>query len=129
MIDSSSRRWSIHGTWQICTGFFTSLREELSLTVSSSQVLIDISPSYFRYMDSTSNRASVLAKLMGFYTIETSNLASGDREVINLLVMENVFCDRRVVKSFDLKGIQGRKVKANDKPGTDGTRNRTLFDL
>ena len=66
---------------------------------------------------------------MGFYTIETSNLASGDREVVNLLVMENVFCDRRVVKSFDLKGIQGRKVKANDKPATGEARNRTLFDL
>ena len=76
-------------------------------------------------MDHASSHASVLAKLMGFYTVEMSNLVSGDRTVVNLLVMENLFFNHRVARTFDLKGIAGRKVKVNDKVETVA---KTLFD-
>jgi 1-phosphatidylinositol-3-phosphate 5-kinase len=77
-------------------------------------------------MDGTTMRASVLAKLMGFYTVEMANLVSGDKDVVHLLVIENLFFEHHVVKTFDLKGIQGRKVKANAVPGEV---TRTLFDM
>ena len=74
-------------------------------------------------MDSTATRPSVLAKLLGFYTIEIRNLESGTTQArADLLVMENLFYGQKISKTFDLKGIQGRKVKASN------TTSKTLFD-
>lgn len=81
-------------------------------------------PSYFKYLESTANSPTVLAKLLGFYTIEIRNIESGTVQAkADLLVMENLFFNRKIVKTFDLKGIQGRKVKA----ATSGT-SKPLFD-
>ncbi|KZT66473.1 hypothetical protein DAEQUDRAFT_714832 [Daedalea quercina L-15889] len=91
--------------------------------VADLQVLIDLGPSYFRYMDSTATRPSVLAKLLGFYTIEIRNLENGATQArADLLVMENLFYGQKISKTFDLKGIQGRKVKASN------AASKTLFD-
>ena len=89
------------------------------------QVLIDLAPPYFLHMESTASRASILAKLLGFYTVEVRNLETGTVQAkADLLVMENLFYGQKPTKTFDLKGIQGRKVKAN--PNTSGSK--TLFD-
>jgi len=62
---------------------------------------------------------------MGFYTIEVKNLETGSIQAKHdLLVMENLFYDQNVTKTFDLKGIQSRRVKLT----SDGTSRRTLFD-
>ena len=72
-------------------------------------------------MDATASRATVLAKLIGFYTIKIKNLETGAiQSKADLLVMENLY--RNISKTFDLKGIQGRKVK------THGNTSKTLFD-
>ncbi|KAG6810670.1 hypothetical protein H0H92_010818 [Tricholoma furcatifolium] len=93
--------------------------------VADLQVLIDLAPSYFRYMDATANKATVLAKMMGFYTIEIRNLETGNvQSKADLLVMENLFYNQRIAKAFDLKGIQGRKVK----PSGIKMKTKTLFD-
>jgi len=88
-----------------------------------SQVLVELAPSYFRYMDSTTTRPTALAKLLGFYTVETRNLETGAVQTkVDLLVMENLFYGQKISKTFDLKGIQGRKVKSH------GETTKTLFD-
>ena len=75
-------------------------------------------------MESTASKASLLAKLLGFYTVEIRNLENGTIQAkADLLVMENLFCDQNIAKTFDLKGIQGRKVKASS-----GGSKKTLFD-
>ncbi|KAF5320160.1 hypothetical protein D9611_010357 [Ephemerocybe angulata] len=94
--------------------------------VADLQFLIDLAPGYFRYMESTANKATVLAKLLGFYTIEVRNLETGAvQSKVNLLVMENLFYDQNISKTFDLKGIQGRKVKPSN---TTGGTTKTFFD-
>ncbi|KAF7303780.1 hypothetical protein MIND_00607600 [Mycena indigotica] len=94
--------------------------------VADLQVLLELAPSYFRYMDATASRATVLAKLIGFYTIEIRNLETGNvQSKADLLVMENLFYDQKIVKTFDLKGIQGRKVKSR---GNNNEGGKTLFD-
>jgi 1-phosphatidylinositol-3-phosphate 5-kinase len=76
-------------------------------------------------MDSTANRASILAKLLGFYTVEVRNLDAGTVQAkADLLVMENLFFSQKPTKTFDLKGIQGRKVKASP----NSSASKTLFD-
>ncbi|KAG9019242.1 hypothetical protein FRB90_004804 [Tulasnella sp. 427] len=81
--------------------------------VADLQVLLELAPSYFRYMDLTASHASVLAKLMGFYTIEVQTMDPKARMKADLLVMENLFWNLNVApgRTFDLKGIAGRKVK------------------
>ncbi|KII84857.1 hypothetical protein PLICRDRAFT_167256 [Plicaturopsis crispa FD-325 SS-3] len=95
--------------------------------VADLQVLIELAPSYFRYMDATASKPTVLAKLLGFYTVEIKNLESGTTQAkADLLIMENLFYDQKISKTFDLKGIPGRKVKAG--PTGVETGSKTLFD-
>jgi 1-phosphatidylinositol-3-phosphate 5-kinase len=76
-------------------------------------------------MDSTATRASILAKLLGFYTVEVRNLDTGAVQAkADLLVMENLFYSQKPTKTFDLKGIQGRRVKAS----SNSAPSKTLFD-
>lgn len=80
------------------------------------QVLIDLAPSYFTYISSTASRATVLAKLVGFYTVEIRNLQTNTVHAkADLLVMENLFYGQKVEQTFDLKGIVGRRYKAKEK--------------
>ena len=74
-------------------------------------------------MDATASKPTVLAKLIGFYTIKIQNFETGVvQSRADLLVMENLFYKRNISKTFDLKGIQGRKVKAHE------NASKTLFD-
>lgn len=101
----------------------------LGNTNMCSSVLIDLAPSYFRYMETTSGEPTVLAKLLGFYTVEIKNLETGNTQSkADLLLMENLFFDQTVGKTFDLKGIQGRKVKTGSSGNGPLPPNKTLFD-
>ena len=96
------------------------------LTPSHRQVLNEVAPSYFTYIDSTATKATVLAKLLGFYTVEIKNLETGSSQSkADLLVMENLFYSQKIARTFDLKGIQGRRVKAAPH---GGSVSKTLFD-
>lgn len=76
-------------------------------------------------MDATASKPTVLAKLLGFYTVEIKNMETGTTQAkADLLVMENLFYKQETVKTFDLKGIQGRKVKA----ASSSSGSKTLFD-
>lgn len=105
--------------------FFFFLAVIADLYFCARHVLIELGPSYFRHMDATANKPTVLAKLLGFYTVEIRNLETGSTQAkADLLVMENLFYNQKIVKTFDLKGIQGRKVKA----ASSGAGAKTLFD-
>lgn len=83
-------------------------------------------PAYFRHMDATVNKPTVLAKILGFYTVEIRNLETGATQAkADLLVMENLFYKHNILKTFDLKGIQGRRVKA---AAQSQHGSKTLFD-
>jgi 1-phosphatidylinositol-3-phosphate 5-kinase len=91
--------------------------------------LQELAPACFQYLESTASRPTALVKLLGYYTIEVKNQESGvNNGRIDLVVMENLFYDRKVDKTFDLKGIQGRKVKPTANDSLDGRRRQTLFD-
>ena len=75
-------------------------------------------------MDATANKPTVLAKLLGFYTVEIRNLETGTTQAkADLLVMENLFYDRRFSKIYDLKGsTRNRHVRST------GRENEVLLD-
>ncbi|KAI9060832.1 hypothetical protein FKP32DRAFT_1632308 [Trametes sanguinea] len=127
---SRSENWAAEGGksrsnfWKTTDNRFIIKTLVNAWNVADLQVLIDLGPSYFKHMEATASRPTVLAKLLGFYTVEIRNLESGNTQAkADLLVMENLFYNAKVSKTFDLKGIQGRKVKASS-----GTSSKTLFD-
>ncbi|KAI8977767.1 hypothetical protein BD414DRAFT_517021 [Trametes punicea] len=127
---SRSENWAAEGGksrsnfWKTMDNRFIIKTLVNAWNVADLQVLIELGPSYFRHMEATASRPTVLAKLLGFYTVEIRNLESGTTQAkADLLVMENLFYNTKVSKTFDLKGIQGRKVKASS-----GAGSRTLFD-
>ncbi|KAJ7597066.1 hypothetical protein C8J56DRAFT_919078 [Mycena floridula] len=130
---SESANWAAEGGksksnfWKTADDRFIIKTLVNAWNVADLQVLIDMAPSYFKYMDATANKPTVLAKLIGFYTVEIRNLETGAvQSKSDLLVMENLFYAQKVGKTFDLKGIQGRKVKAA--VGAPSLTTRTLFD-
>ncbi|KAI0922409.1 hypothetical protein AcV7_005948 [Taiwanofungus camphoratus] len=124
-----SENWAAEGGksksnfWKTSDGQFIIKTLVNAWNVADLQVLIELGPAYFRYMDATASKPSALAKLLGFYTVEIRNLESGTTQAkADLVVMENLFYHQKISKTFDLKGIQGRKVKAST------STSKTLFD-
>ncbi|KAG8691259.1 1-phosphatidylinositol-3-phosphate 5-kinase [Ceratobasidium sp. 423] len=82
-------------------------------------------PLYFDYMSSalSEGRPSILAKLFGFYQISLKNPMAGKSVKMNLLVMENLWYDRKFAHVYDLKGLtRGRNVQKT------GRENEVLLD-
>jgi 1-phosphatidylinositol-3-phosphate 5-kinase len=95
------------------------------------QTMESFAPSYFAYMSSavSANRPTLLAKVLGCYKISFKKLGrdkgSGrwKSTQMNLIVMENLFYDRRFSKIYDLKGsTRNRHVKST------GRENEVLLD-
>jgi len=62
----------------------------------------------------------------GMESLGTSPYSGNTQTKADLLVMENLFYDQNISKTFDLKGIHGRKVKATS--SGSGQKNTILFD-
>ncbi|KAJ7269256.1 hypothetical protein B0H12DRAFT_1094894 [Mycena haematopus] len=96
------------------------------------QTMETFAPAYFDYMSSavSADRPTLLAKIFGCYKL-TFKKTSKDRPPsgkskstqMNLLVMENLFYDRRFSKLYDLKGsTRNRHVQST------GRENEVLLD-
>ncbi|KAK7058615.1 Mitochondrial distribution and morphology protein 12 [Paramarasmius palmivorus] len=95
------------------------------------QTMETFAPAYFDYMSSSvsSNRPTLLAKVFGCYKL-TFRKTGNDKgpgkaktTQMNLLVMENLFYDRRFSKIYDLKGsTRNRHVQST------GKENEVLLD-
>ncbi|OZJ06649.1 hypothetical protein BZG36_00277 [Bifiguratus adelaidae] len=82
-------------------------------------------PAYFHYMSEAffHDLPTVLAKIYGFYRIGYKNPATGKSMKMDVLVMENLFYNRKVSKIFDLKGsLRNRHVQST------GRENEVLLD-
>ncbi|KAJ8514751.1 hypothetical protein ONZ45_g7730 [Pleurotus djamor] len=96
------------------------------------QTMETFAPAYFDYMSSavSANRPTLLAKVFGCYKLtfrKTNGRDSGGERSkstqMNLLVMENLFYDRRFSKIYDLKGsTRNRHVQST------GRENEVLLD-
>ncbi|KAI9635199.1 phosphatidylinositol-4-phosphate 5-kinase [Dioszegia hungarica] len=90
--------------------------------ISRSQALLEIAPAYFEHMATTHNKATALAKIVGFYTVKMHDVATGEKRTMDLLVMENLFWKQEIDRTFDLKGIEARRVPKGKENGS------TMFD-
>ncbi|KAF9432286.1 1-phosphatidylinositol-3-phosphate 5-kinase [Entomortierella beljakovae] len=82
-------------------------------------------PHYFRYMQMAiyHKRPTVLAKIFGFYRVGYKHGALGRSMNMDVLIMENLFYDRKNLQIFDLKG--SRRNRYVQPTGKD---NEVLWD-
>ncbi|KAJ3571559.1 hypothetical protein NP233_g3674 [Leucocoprinus birnbaumii] len=95
------------------------------------QTMENFAPAYFDYMSSavSADRPTLLAKIFGCFKLTFRKTGSGKGSgkikstQMNLLVMENLFYDRRFTKIYDLKGsTRNRHVQST------GRENEVLLD-
>ncbi|KAL0580699.1 Mitochondrial distribution and morphology protein 12 [Marasmius crinis-equi] len=136
MIESLSRciKWNASGGKSgsafLKTGDDRFIAKELSRP--ELQTMETFAPAYFDYMSSSvsSNRPTLLAKVFGCYKLTFKKADDNERghgrvksTQMNLLVMENLFYDRRFSKIYDLKGsTRNRHVQST------GRENEVLLD-
>ncbi|WWC86358.1 uncharacterized protein L201_001232 [Kwoniella dendrophila CBS 6074] len=103
--------------------------------VSDTHAMLEIAPAYFEHLAGTHNKATSLAKIVGFYTVRIHDLQTGIKRQLDLLVMENLFYKQQISRTYDLKGIEGRKVPKPKATTTESDENNvepkaegTLFD-
>ncbi|KAI7881566.1 hypothetical protein K492DRAFT_161464 [Lichtheimia hyalospora FSU 10163] len=75
-------------------------------------------PAYFHYMSEAffSELPTVLAKIFGFYSISYKNTVTGKSMRMDVLVMENLFYQRKIKQIYDLKGsMRNRHVRSTGK--------------
>ncbi|KAF9933807.1 hypothetical protein FBU30_004405 [Linnemannia zychae] len=97
-----------------------------SWNIAEKDELLKFAPKYFEYMEKTHEAPTVLAKIFGFYTLKIKNGQSGQVMKIDVLVMEHLFYNQKITRTFDLKGIQDRHV--GSKPNATGGGSTTLWD-
>ncbi|KAF9173411.1 hypothetical protein BGX21_001229 [Mortierella sp. AD011] len=97
-----------------------------SWNIAEKDALLKFAPKYFEYMEKTNEAPTVLAKIFGFYTLKIKNGESGHALKIDVLVMEHLFYNQKITRTFDLKGIQDRH--AASKPNAGGGGSTTLWD-
>lgn len=86
---------------------------------------IKIAPSYFEYMGQAMfhDLPTALAKIFGFYQIQIKNSVSGKSFKMDVIIMENLFYDKKTSRIFDLKGsMRNRHVEQT------GKENEVLLD-
>ncbi|CAG8450252.1 2333_t:CDS:10 [Ambispora leptoticha] len=86
---------------------------------------LKFAPAYFEYMSKAffHELPTVLAKIFGFYRIGYKNEQYGKNMKIDVIVMENLFYERKISKIFDLKGsMRNRHVRST------GKENEVLLD-
>lgn len=97
--------------------------KELSHTELDS--FIKFAPSYFEYMGQAMfhELPTALAKVFGFYQIQIKNSISGKSFKMDVIIMENLFYEKKTSRIFDLKGsMRNRHVKQT------GKENEVLLD-
>ncbi|KAF8098677.1 hypothetical protein N665_0261s0042 [Sinapis alba] len=86
----------------------------------------DFASDYFKYMKEslTSGSPTCLAKILGIYQVSIKHSKGGKETKMDLMVMENLFYNRRISRIYDLKG----SARSRYNPNTSGT-DKVLLDM
>ncbi|KAI7898140.1 uncharacterized protein BX663DRAFT_556092 [Cokeromyces recurvatus] len=90
--------------------------------IAEKDAFLKFAPNYFEHIKKSANEPSILAKIFGFFTIQTKNLLD-KKTIFNLdvLVMEYLFFKQNIIKKFDFKGIHDRHLDKVHKQKNDTT--------
>ena len=111
------------------SGFLKTLDDRFivkELSHSELDAFIKFAPSYFEYMAQAlfHDLPTTLAKVFGFYQIQVKNSLYGSKNYkMDVLIMENLFYEKKTSRIFDLKGsMRNRHVEQT------GKENEVLLD-
>lgn len=103
------------------------------MSKSEMEAMATFAPAYFDYMSAaiSAGRPTLLAKIFGFYRVAFRMLVPGSKGTrptwktkrMNMLVMENLFYDRKFTKIYDLKGSSRNRLVQST-----GRENEVLLD-
>jgi 1-phosphatidylinositol-3-phosphate 5-kinase len=79
-------------------------------------MFIGFCPEYFRYISESysAKRPTVLCKILGVHSVGSHNKLTGKKEMEHVVVMENVFYERNITRTFDLKGSSRARYTQTD---------------
>ena len=80
------------------------------------QAFLDFAPHYFEYMKKTSQNEgkSLLGKILGVYKVGFKNSLSNSGMSMEFLIMENLFYNKKISRSYDLKGSVRNRLILED---------------
>lgn len=111
------------------SGFLKTLDDRFvikQLSHAELDAFIKFTPSYFEYMAQAMfhDLPTTLAKVFGFYQIQVKSSISGAKSYkMDVIIMENLFYERKTTRIFDLKGsMRNRHVEQT------GKENEVLLD-
>eukprot|EP00602_Paraphysomonas_sp_CaronLab_P009360 CAMPEP_0185038048 /NCGR_PEP_ID=MMETSP1103-20130426/33223_1 /TAXON_ID=36769 /ORGANISM="Paraphysomonas bandaiensis, Strain Caron Lab Isolate" /LENGTH=1645 /DNA_ID=CAMNT_0027576313 /DNA_START=45 /DNA_END=4979 /DNA_ORIENTATION=+ len=92
------------------------------ITRTELQMFLDFAPAYFEYMANTfyHKLPTALCKILGVYQIGYHNKVTGKKVMEQVVVMENLFFERNITRTFDLKGSS--RARYVDMVGENGEK-------
>ncbi|KAF0899302.1 hypothetical protein E2562_015948 [Oryza meyeriana var. granulata] len=117
---SRCKRWNAQGG-KSNVYFAKTLDERFiikQVTRTELESFVEFAPQYFRYlMESlTSGSPTCLAKIVGLYQVNVKGLKGGREVKMDLMVMENLFFERKISRVYDLKGsLRSRYTSSESK--------------
>jgi len=115
---SRCKRWSAQGG-KSNVYFARTLDERFiikQVTKTELDSFVEFAPQYFKYlMESlTSGSPTCLAKIVGLYQVNVKGLKGGKEVKMDLMVMENLFFERKIPRVYDLKGSLRSRYTSGD---------------
>ncbi|KAL5231559.1 hypothetical protein ABZP36_030335 [Zizania latifolia] len=117
---SRCKRWSAQGG-KSNVYFAKTLDERFiikQVTRTELESFVDFAPQYFKYLTEslTSGSPTCLAKIVGLYQVNVKGLKGGREVKMDLMVMENLFFERKISRVYDLKGsLRSRYTSSESK--------------
>ncbi|XP_060214639.1 putative 1-phosphatidylinositol-3-phosphate 5-kinase FAB1C isoform X1 [Lycium barbarum] len=125
---SRCKRWSAQGGKS--NVYFAKSLDERFIIKQVQKTELDsfeeFAPEYFKYLtDSINSRSpTCLAKILGIFQVSVKHLKGGRETKMDLIVMENLFFERKISRVYDLKGSLRSRYNAD----TTGA-NKVLLDM
>ncbi|GJN03572.1 hypothetical protein PR202_ga21028 [Eleusine coracana subsp. coracana] len=115
---SRCKRWSAQGGKS--NVYFAKTMDERfiikQVTRTELESFVEFAPRYFKYlMESlTSGSPTCLAKIVGLYQVSIKSVKTGREVKMDLMVMENLFFERKISRVYDLKGSLRSRYTSKD---------------
>ncbi|TVU05784.1 hypothetical protein EJB05_48967 [Eragrostis curvula] len=115
---SRCKRWSAQGGKS--NVYFAKTMDERfiikQVTRTELESFVEFAPRYFKYLMESLNSGSptCLAKIVGLYQVTFKSLKAGREVKMDLMVMENIFFERRISRVYDLKGSLRSRYTSGD---------------
>ncbi|GAA98341.1 uncharacterized protein L969DRAFT_93060 [Mixia osmundae IAM 14324] len=74
--------------------------------------VLDFCQAYFdKTLETDSHQPSVMVKLFGMYSLQMRDVKTSETTQLDIVIQEQIFYKQRITKTYDLKGIGGRRKK------------------